>query len=56
MPGPQATRTQARELVLEQGEKNFCKKDLDIRMNLYKGWKQGRDENKQEDYSTTEIW
>ena len=25
-------------------------------MNLQKGWEQGRDENAQEDYPTTEIW
>ena len=38
--------------VLELGEKNSFKNSLDVGMNLKKGWKQGRDDNTQEDYST----
>ena len=37
-------------------EKISFKNSLDVGMNLKKGWKQGQDENTQEDYSTTEIW
>ena len=45
--------TSAALLSYQLGEKNFLQNSLDVGMNLKKGWKQGREENTQEDYPTT---
>ena len=39
-----------------QEVKFFCKNSFRLRMNLEKGWEQGRNKKTQEDYPTMETW